>query len=487
MYNTGDLARWRNDGNLEYLGRNDQQVKIRGFRIEIGEIEAALQEHENVQQAVVIAREDQVGEKRLVAYVVHKAGDLRASELREHLQGKLPEYMVPGAYVQMEKLPLNHNGKIDQKKLPKPDGNIREQEYTGPRNPTEEALCRLWQEVMRVERVGIHDNFFTLGGHSLMAVQVISRIKSEFAMEMPLSVLFAAPTVARMAEHIAAENRYQCPQSSPVLVNIQPHGSLAPFFCVHAVGGQVISYGELSRALGPDQPFYGLHAPSADFFPGPGTSIEQMAALYIQEIRKVQPVGPYQIGGWSMGGLIAWEMARQLAEKGDAIRLLALIDTTLPSRYLDADDKEDEISMLARFALDMSQLVGKDPGPLVEQFLQADEQDQWNMVQETLISYGVLSPATAHAEMKSLLDVFTRNFLAATNYSLHSSQQPVQFFRASETPEHFSRLWTRWVGESIQFHSVPGDHFTLLRQPNVSIIAEGLRRYMRQEQHVISA
>jgi thioesterase domain-containing protein/acyl carrier protein len=487
MYRTGDLGRYLENGNVEFLGRRDHQVKIRGFRIELGEIESRLAEHPAVREAVVLAREDAAGEKRLVAYVVpeqegEESNDgsvgLQMSELREHLLGKLPEYMVPIAYVQLKRIPLTPNGKIDRKSLPEPDEDIREQEYVGPRNATEETLCRLWQEVLRRERVGIHDNFFNIGGHSLLAVQVISRIKQAFTIEMPLSVLFAAPTVARMAEHIAAVNEPGRSQSSPVLVNIQPHGSWPPFFCVHAVGGQVISYGELSRELGDEQPFYGLQSPPANYFPESDISIEQMATLYNQQIRSVQPAGPYLLSGWSMGGLVAWEMAQQLMKEGETISLLALIDTAPPPKYREAEDRADEISMLARFAMDMSRLVGRDPGPLVEQFLQAAEQDQWKMVQETLTSYGVLAPKTAHAEMTALLNVFTRNALAMNNYSLHPSDQSVVYLRASETPERFSKVWTKWSGGGIQFHSVPGDHFTMLRRPGVRIIAETLQRYI---------
>jgi amino acid adenylation domain-containing protein len=489
LYRTGDLVLWLVDGNLEYLGRLDQQVKIRGFRIELGEIEAALERHPSVTQSVVLAREDKPGDKRLVAYVVadqeaeeddsgNKKAGLWISELREHLLGKLPEYMVPTAYVQLKRIPLTPNGKIDRKGLPEPGKDIREQEYVGPRNATEETLCRLWQEVSRRERVGIHDNFFNIGGHSLLAVQVISRIKQAFTVEMPLSVLFAAPTVARMAEHIAAVNEPDRSQSSPVLVNIQPQGSRAPFFCVHAVGGQVIGYAELSQELGLEQPFYGLQSPPANYFPESGVSIEQLATLYNQEIRSVQPRGPYLLSGWSMGGLVAWEMAQQLRKEGEIISLLALIDAAAPPKYREAEDRDDEISMLARFAMDMSRLAGRDPGPLVEQFLQAAEQDQWKMVQETLTSSGVLAPKTAHAEMTALLEVYTRNFRAMNNYSIQTSKQAVIYFRASETPERFSKVWTKWSGGGIQFHSVPGDHFTMLRRPGVRIIAETLQRYI---------
>jgi amino acid adenylation domain-containing protein len=213
MYLTGDLARWLPDGNLEFLGRMDHQVKIRGFRIELGEIEAALQEHGGVRQAVVIAREDQVGEKHLVAYVVpeqeHEKRDngsgraeLLIGELREHLLGKLPEYMMPSAYVQLEKLPLNHNGKVDRKNLPQADTATPEQEYVGPRSATEETLCRLWQEVLRRERVGIHDNFFKSGGHSLLAARVAARMRESFQIDVPLRRIFESPTVAQLAEVI---------------------------------------------------------------------------------------------------------------------------------------------------------------------------------------------------------------------------------------------------------------------------------------------
>jgi thioesterase domain-containing protein/acyl carrier protein len=382
--------------------------------------------------------------------------------------------------MKLEKLPLTHNGKIDRKSLPQLDPNTpeQEQEYVGPQDATQGTLCRLWREVLRRERVGIHDNFFMIGGHSLLAVQVISRIKSAFAIEMPLSAIFVAPTVARMAKEIAALNGHEQPQSSPVLVSIQPQGSRAPFFCVHAVGGQVIGYAELSQELGLEQPFYGLQSPPANYFPESGVSIEQLATLYNQEIRSVQPRGPYLLSGWSMGGLVAWEMAQQLRKEGEIISLLALIDTAPPPKYREAEDRADEISMLARFAMDISRLVGRDPGPLVEQFLQAAEQDQWKMVQETLTSSGVLAPKTAHAEMTALLEVYIRNFRAMNNYSIQTSKQAVIYFRASETPERFSRVWTKWSGGGIQFHSVPGDHFTMLRRPGVRIIAETLQRYI---------
>jgi amino acid adenylation domain-containing protein len=488
MYRTGDLGRWRADGTLEYLGRLDQQVKIRGFRIELGEIEAALQGHEGVEQAAVMVREKEEGDKRLVAYVVPGQGrkasnsengtnGLRASELQEHLRARLPEFMVPTVYVLLEKLPLTQNGKVDRRCLPEPGLDSAEQEYLGPRNATEETLCRIWGEILKVERVGLHDNFFSLGGHSLLVLQLVTCMEESLKVEIPVRVLFEAPTVAEIAKYIAGSNGKR-PQSSPVVVSMQPRGTRTPLFFVHAVDGQVMSYVELSRELGLEQPFYGLQSPPADSFPDSDAGITEMAKLYIQEIRTVQPHGPYLLGGWSMGGLVAWEMAQQLVKQGETIKLLALIDAVPRSGYREASDKTDESSMLARFAINMSRLVGKDPQPLAEQFLRLAPQDQRKMVQETLTSYGVLSPATARAEMATLLDVFTRNFSALNNYIVSANDQQVVFFRASETPKHLVEPWTTLASGGIQFYSIPGDHFTILKQPNARKIADLLQEHI---------
>src|SRR5438270_2937861 len=208
LYRTGDQARWLGDGNLEFLGRLDQKVKIRGFRIELGEIEAALQEQAEVRQAVVIARDDEPGDKRLVAYVVpaNPATELKSSELREQLTRRLPEYMVPRAIVRMEELPLTPNGKLDRKRLPKPEQQAATT-YQAPRKVEEEILCGIWEQMLKLERVGVGENFFDLGGHSLLATQVISRVREAFAVELPLRVLFEKPTVAGMVESLEQARR----------------------------------------------------------------------------------------------------------------------------------------------------------------------------------------------------------------------------------------------------------------------------------------
>ncbi len=377
------------------------------------------------------------------------------------------------------------NRKIDRNSLPQADADTPEQEYVGPRNPAEETLCRLWQEVLRRERVGIHDNFFKIGGHSLLAVQLISRIRSAFALEMPLSVLFAAPTAARIAEHIASVNGQERLQSSSILVAIQPHGSSAPFFCVHPVGGQVVCYMDLAKQLGSEQPFYGLQSPPASESVEIPISIEEMARLYCQEILRVQSEGPHLLGGWSMGGSIAFEMARQLKLSGKSVALLALFDTHPPAKVgVSADgDKEHKISMLVRFAADLSQSLGKDWTGLAEGFLRSEPQQQWALLLETLVNDGLLPQDGVDAAFKELLNVFTRNSVARDNYSPSSQEQSTILFQAAENnaPQGYDPgEWAALTGGSLEVHEIPGDHYSLLRAPGVSLIADVLRRRIAQ-------
>jgi hypothetical protein len=204
LYRTGDLARYLADGNIDLLGRSDYQLKIRGYRIELGEIESVLRQHPGVRENVVLAREDSPGDKRLVAYIVASDRQPEINELRDFLKRKLPDYMVPSAFVLLDCLPLTPNGKVDRRALPAPAQSRAEQTnpFVAPRTPGEESLARIWAEVLKLEKLGIHDNFFDLGGHSLLATQVISRVRQTFAMDIALRALFETPTVAGMIEHI---------------------------------------------------------------------------------------------------------------------------------------------------------------------------------------------------------------------------------------------------------------------------------------------
>jgi amino acid adenylation domain-containing protein len=327
LYRTGDLGRFLPDGNIEFLGREDFQVKVQGYRIELGEIEARLQEHPSVDLCIVAVREDTPGEKRLVGYVVAKPGEsIDSGEVREYLRGKLPEYMVPAAIVTLDRFPLTPNGKVDRKALPAPARAAAEFGATSAvtRDLLDLQLIKLWEKVLNVHPVGLRDNFFDLGGNSLGAVRLFSEMRKMFGRSFPLSVLFQAPTVEKLADMIRKGG--WSPQWTS-LVPIQPGGSKPTFFCVHGGGGNVLIYRDLSRLLGPDYPFYGLQARGVDGSKDYLTTTEAMAESYLREMRELQPEGPYYIGGFCMGGQVAFEMAQRLVRDGQQVNLLFVIDT----------------------------------------------------------------------------------------------------------------------------------------------------------------
>ncbi|MEN6373144.1 MAG: amino acid adenylation domain-containing protein, partial [Smithella sp.] len=345
MYRTGDLACYLSDGNIKYLNRIDHQVKIRGFRIELGEIEAVLKDHGAVSRVVVMDREDVSGDKRLVAYIIpDNEHTPDTNDLREHLRKNLPEYMIPAAFVMMEKFPLTPNGKIDRRAFPMPEyaRSDLEETYVAPRTAIEQSLAEIWAEVLGVKRVGINDNFFQLGGHSLLAVRLFVRIRKWIGVDLPLVTLFKSPTVRGLAEILDPKGSTVLVSGDsmpevvvPVqqwrsLVTIRPEGSRPPLFLVHAVGGNLLYYHSLLRHLGPDQPVYGLQAKGIDGVMPPHSSMKEMAGYYLAEIRTVQPSGPYFLGGASFGGTCAFEIAQQLIRQGEKVAFLALLDSIGP-------------------------------------------------------------------------------------------------------------------------------------------------------------
>jgi amino acid adenylation domain-containing protein len=328
MYRTGDLARFRRNGDVEFLGRIDHQVKIRGFRIELGEIEAVLEQLPAVRQAVVVAREDSPGDKRLVAYVVPETTSvLRTGEMRAHVRKQLPDYMTPAAFVQLGTLPLTPNGKVDRNSLPAPKAADYEagRDYVAPRDTTERRLAELWEEVLGIRPIGVTTSFFDLGGRSILAARLFTKISRTFGKDLPLATLFQAPTI----EQLAKELRPQSQSRYSTLVPIRTKGDRPPFFCVHGGEGSTLFLHRLAREMPEGQPFYGIEPEGLDGRRFHRTSIAQMAAHYLGEITKVQPHGPYYIGGYCFGGLVAFEMAQQLLAKGEHAALVALFSAPL--------------------------------------------------------------------------------------------------------------------------------------------------------------
>jgi amino acid adenylation domain-containing protein len=332
LYRTGDLVRYRADGAIEFLGRLDHQVKVRGFRIELGEIEAALQGHPDVREAVVVVREDTPNDKRLVAYVV--AGGVDHAALRAFLAKKLPEYMLPAATVILDRFPLTANGKVDRKALPSPS---RPQGSSctppaEPRTPLEVQLAAIWEDVLNRAPIGRDENFFELGGNSLLAIQTIARIERATGTSVPVRMFFERPTIGLLAEAIVS-GRPSVRRARYVAV--RQAGTRRPFFLLHGYFDGGLYAVNLSRHLGPEQPFYALHPHDSDGADEPiPPTIEAMAEDHYRVIRTIQPHGPYALGGFCNGAHVAYEIARMMRDAGERVDVLAIFSTRAPARSL---------------------------------------------------------------------------------------------------------------------------------------------------------
>ena len=484
LYKTGDLARYLIDGNIEYLGRIDNQVKVRGFRIELGEIEALLSQHPLVHSVVVTTRVDALGNQRLVAYIVPQhQGTPTTTELRQFLKTKLPEYMIPNAFVILESLPLTPNGKVDRRALPAPDLEVnRSVSFVPPRDTIELQLTQIWSEVLEVDCIGLEDNFFELGGHSLLAVRLMAKIQQQFQKNLPLATLFQAPTIEQLAV-ILRQDLDSSVWSS--LVAIQPSGSKQPFFCVPGAGGNVIYLYDLARQLGTDQPFYGLQAPGLDggeFY----TRIEDIALHYIQEIQAVQPQGPYLLGGHSFGGQVAFEMAIQLQKQGHEVDLLAIFDTTAPiiNHSKPITDDWDNTQWLTQFSKASELLFKKNLKVSYADLQPLEPDEQLNYLLKQFEIAKALPLGTDIRQFRNWVQVFKAN--CQVDYISHEVYpNRITLFRASEmiSDETISEMtfdiaedsawgWDKLSAQAVDIHFVPGDHITMMAKPHVQVLAE---------------
>jgi amino acid adenylation domain-containing protein len=488
LYRTGDLGRYLPDGNVEHLGRADRQVKIRGFRIEPGEIESALTQHPDVREAAVIVQGSEFGlQAGLIAYVVPAPySAITPDGLRNYLNERLPAYMIPAAFVLMDALPLTPNGKLDRRALPAPDEIHREvTRYTAPRSAIEHALTEVWQEVLAIEQVSIHDNFFELGGHSLLAVRLFAVMEKKFGKRLPLATLFHAPTIAQLAPVLEKDS--SPPWSS--LVPIQPHGARPPFFCVHAVGGNVLEYYDLARHLGTDQPFYGLQSRGLDDMQAPHTRVEEMATHYVKEIRELQPAGPYFIGGRSFGGIVAFEMAWQLRSKGQEVALLALLDSYPVGHQKLSPHGGALRSRVGRGFKRLSSHVSNLRGLSVyEKLLYLAGKSQyapirikskaWRTIYRSFKKLGRDVP-------RAFRDVEEFNWLAAHEFvpRLYDGRVTL-FWASSDLRAKFDQIegWQALARGGMDLHEIPGTHLDIIKEPHVSGLARMLNECLMKAQ-----
>jgi acyl-coenzyme A synthetase/AMP-(fatty) acid ligase/thioesterase domain-containing protein/acyl carrier protein len=473
LYRTGDLARWLPSGELEFLGRIDNQVKIRGFRIELGEVEAVLAAHPAVREAVVQAHESRQGDKRLAAYVVvDQQANVSASQLKAFLREKMPEFMIPAAVVFLDRIPLTPSGKVNRRQLPAPPTEIldRQDNYTAPRDALELSLARIWEETLDVRPVGVQDNFFELGGHSLLAVRLMARVEQQFGVRLPLAILFHQPTI----EHLAALLRREERPSWSCLVPIQPHGNKPPLFCVHGAAGNVICFADLARNLQADQPLYAFQ--SLGLQGDPHESIEAMAAHYVSLMRSVQPHGPYCLAGWSLGGVVAFEMARQLQSQEQEVAMLALLDA--PAPQFDRPP-ENEIALIVSFALECGLPLfnlAKD----AHRLLLLDHEQQLDYVLQEVVQRSGVLPGHGIEELRRSARVFITNYRAAEKYRpTRLSCNACLFHAEGSSAESQHAGWSRWI-EPISEYDVPGDHKGMLRPPHVVVLAQVLGQQLDQ-------
>ncbi|WP_232463551.1 non-ribosomal peptide synthetase [Tumebacillus avium] len=472
LYRTGDAVRWMPNGELEFIGRIDNQVKIRGFRVEIGEIEAALAQHPSVRDTVVVVRVE-AGDKRLAAYVTAEGdAELSAAELAGYLKQTLPDHMIPAAFVLLDELPLNPNGKVDRKALAARAITFERLEaYAAPQDRFELELVQIWSGMLGHGEFGVTDSFFSVGGHSLLAVRLVAQIEKKFGHKLPLSVFFREGTIRSLAARLR-QGGQELPATP--LVTIQPglpDAAVQPLFLIHPVGGSAFAYFDLARALGAEQPVYGLQARGLDDLGAPLATMEEMAAEYIAAIRTVQQTGPYRLGGWSIGGAIAYETARQLRALGEAVELLALIDTRAP---LAAYQREmDSRDLLLAFARDLAGQHGLDLERLPQIDLSPSE-ESLSALLDLAHQHQVLSSDLELQDLKRLLSVFSSNYLAFNRYVPERSAEHLLLIQA-DNAESGEYGWSE-LADEVEIHRIGGNHFTMLQAPHVQELGRILQR-----------
>ena len=469
LYRTGDRVRWLPEGELEFIDRLDHQVKVRGYRIELEEIESALLALPGVRQTAVLAQAagSDPGDLQLVAFVAGE--EERAGFLRETLSDLLPPYMVPSRFHLLPDLPLAPSGKIDRRALAALGLSLpRRGGAAGPRDLVELRLVRLWQEVLAIPSVGVDEDFFALGGHSLLAVRLMTAIERETGVRPPLSTLFQAGTIRALARVLRRE-----PGTEPArsLVAVRPHGSRPPVFWIHPAGGGVLCYAGLLQRLDADRPFYALQSKGLNAVGPWATDLPSMAAAYLEEVRALQPSGPYQLGGWSLGGLIAFEMARQLQQEGREIEPLLLLDTHLPDSGLDPERMSPR-QLLAALALQL----GIEPNGLAaeQEKLDGDAAGQLQPLLERAHDLGAVPVDFGLADLRRIHGVFLANLRAAASYRPQPLEGRIVLFRAG--PRGVDPvLWQPLAGGGLEVVNAPGDHYSMLREPHLDPLVSQLR------------
>ncbi|WP_186446124.1 non-ribosomal peptide synthetase [Paenibacillus cremeus] len=459
MYKTGDVVRYRSDGNIEFIGRADQQVKIRGCRIELGEVEAAVGLYPGIRQIVAGTHKREDGTSELVVYVVTQKGErFNQQQMRSFVRERLPEFMVPSYFIPLEEIPVTPVGKIDRKRLPAPNVPYNQANVILPRNKIEEKLADIWGSLLDGRQISVTDNFFDLGGHSLLAMRMFSEIERVFHKQLSVSVILEENTIEKLAKCLALDP-IETPMP-PSLVTIQPLGSKPPVFCIHGGDGEVLSYRNLANLLGQERPVYGLRFTERD----EATSIDVLAAKYIEEIKAVQSSGPYSLVGYSLGGIIAYEMARLLEQAGEKVNLLGVVDSLNPIVYPSKSTLRKRVSKNLKYLrqLPVAQMLS-----FMRLKFQNVVQRFQNMVRVEEVEQGEL-------HLQNALMTYEPKPFRGKMLLLRANEKLVN----DELFVDEKMGWGDVVNGDITVHEIPGNHFTLMSEPNVGHVAKYIKSYL---------
>ncbi len=501
LYKTGDLCRWLPDGNIEYIGRTDFQVKLRGFRIELGEIENALRAQAGVREALVLVQEDVPGDKRLVAYIV---GDkptgrhatktnmgeevslspsqlVTQSELRQALAQQIPDYMIPAAFVFLDAMPLTPNGKLNRRALPKPDYGKTRQSFVPAETSDETRLLVVWHEVLGVQPIGVEDNFFELGGHSLLAAQLVQRMRQTLQREVSLRQVFSTPTIRGLLQSLDDQ---QTETNSFVKLRMGDT-TQTPLFLCYPGSGVIFAYTPLLPYLPSTQPVYALQAQGIyDDLPL-FASIEALAAQTINEMKSIQPQGPYSLVGLSFGGIVALEVAYQLKQQGEEVALLGMIDTYPP---LNDQATQQEETPLPKALQQFLYVIGDDihvdyrclGNEIFERAAKQEEPIGWLL--EQMRAQGI-PPAMDPAIFKRMWIATKHNQQMMQAYQLKPYNGDITIFCAEESvsgkqaplgAEEGVQRWQHLTQRPVETVWVRGGHYTMFTPENVESLGRAL-------------
>jgi len=479
MYRTGDMVRRHADGTIEFLGRADDQVKLRGFRMELGDIEAALLRISGVRESAVLLQKDE-GEGVLVAYVVADPS-LLAGDLRAGLLGQLPEYMLPNRFVFLDSLPMLANDKLDRKALraldPGADSEAGIDTYVPPRTALERKMAQIFEQILHVRSIGVQDDFFAAGGHSLKVLGLIGEVQREFGVALPLVNVYQRPTVAQLCEWLETATGAQDALHDGAILIQQGDGSQSPLFLVHGQGGGIASFFLLAKALGVEETVYGLQAFGYESAVEPLTSIDEMATRYVEEMRRVAPHGPYRLAGWSFGGTVAFEIARRLEQLGERVEWLGLFDAHPMDLPDDLREKQEwtEHDVL-RFAL-------IDLGLEAQALDGLGDAEAFAYVVNQLERAGRVPKGLPEHSLRAKLNTMAAHGTAAAFYHYQGPvQTDLHLFRVTEVSAQGHSLvdadeWRPRTTGALLIHPVSGDHNTMLDQAHVFALAEKMKMY----------